>query len=255
MSTLPDHLRRASLGIVERLAPAAGARGVASGVFIDSLLRKVSSLIGSLGRCQAVPSPPELEPEYRQGIAGAGLVNVEVRRADILQYLEATPAASLDFVFSCWELGTIRPKLLIGAARKALRAEGIFGLVSVKSESPFMALSLLAAAAREVTGKKVSAMSLPFPKTPDELRKLLRKEGLDDLRAWEDKGEVDLPDGAAAYEHLCEVSGGSLLGNVDAETSRRIRDSFAKKLQDVCGPGRVWITHDFLGAVGVVPRK
>ncbi len=255
MSTLPDHLRRASLEITERVAPAAGARGVASGVFIDSLLRKVSSLIGPLGRCQAIPSPPELEPEYRQGVTSAGLANVEVLHRGILEHLQAAPLASLDFVFSCWELGTIQPRLMVSTARKALRPGGILGVVCVKSESPFIALSLLAAAAREVTGKKVTATSLPFPKTPDELRKLLRKEGFDELRAWEDKGDVDLSDGAAAYEHLCEVSGGGLLGNVDVETSRRIRDSFAKKMVDVCGPGRVWITHDFLGAVGVVPRK
>ncbi|MDQ7778970.1 MAG: hypothetical protein RDV41_04590 [Planctomycetota bacterium] len=250
MSSLPDKLRHASLAIVERRPLRLGAQGVIGGAFVDSLARQVSAGIGPVGKCRLIPSPPELEYEYRQGVAAAGLANVEVVGGDILSILENAQARSLDFVFSCWELGQIEPARLIAAAKKTLRPCGAVGVLSIKAESPFIPLSTLVSATREVTGKTVKAQALPFPKSAEELRKLLRKAGFQDVRAWEDFGDVDCPDGPAVYAHLAEVSGGSLLGNVDAETSFRIRELFAQKIEKVCGGKPLWVRHDFIGAVG-----
>lgn len=250
MTSLQDKLRHASLAIAERRPLKPGGRGVVGGAFVDALVRQVSLQIGPVGKCLLIPSPPELEYEYRQGAAAAGLTNVDVVGGDIRSILERVEARSHDFVFSCWELGPIDPARLVDAAKKTLKPGGAVGVLSIKAESPFIPLSTLVSATREVTGKTVRAQTLPFPKSAEELRKLLRKADFDEVRAWEDFADIDCPDGRAVYAHLAEVSGGSLLGNVDAETSFRIRELFARKIEKVCGGKPLWVRHDFIGAVG-----
>jgi ubiquinone/menaquinone biosynthesis C-methylase UbiE len=242
------HMRDLSLALLDRLGPVTGAEAAdlmcGTGFVTAELARRTGRAVVGVDRSDGM---------LAVGRAGR-LPPCRFEQADVLDWLRARPAASLDLVTSAWGLGYSRPRSVLAEVRRVLRPGGRFAIVdnTLGSLREVVWASVLTFA--EQPEALTHALRVGFVSSRLGLALLLRRVGLRPRETFAGARSWTAASGEAALARLRATGAAAgfelACGPADAPAIFR---RFTEIIEARARPGPIAVTHRYAGAIGVRP--
>ncbi len=242
--TWTSHMRDRTVELIDRLGVMGGQRAIdvtcGTGYATNLVAERTGQSVVGVDRSAGMIA--EARRQYGD--------RCEFVQSDVLDYLKAQPAESVDLVTCCWGLGYSRPRAVLGQIKRILRAGGTVGIIdnSIFSLSEVMRCSILTF--MEQPDKLENIMRFRFLSGQRLLGLWMRLSGLKPIALWGGQKRYIATDGRQAIARLCAT--GAAAGfefAASAADSPAVFERFAEVIEKKYG-NTIPIIHRYLAGIG-----
>lgn len=228
------HLGTRSLEMLEKLPIREGGAYVDIPCGTGFLTVPLAEKAGVSGSVVAVDLSAGMLSKCREKVQESGLDTVTFVHADAYAYLQGLPADSLDGVICSWGICYVKNADFIREISRVLVPGGIVGIIENRSDTLSEVHNLYMSYMMEYPRALKKKLTIYLPRHSRSLARLLVKNDLTVLHAWDGAVEIPCANGVEMIDYLNKAGASSgFLDAVDQDQRQEIEQKIISKLDEL----------------------